>query len=342
MTNTTTTPPTPPCSVGDPTAGQALLAAALTAAARGWRVFPLRPGTKKPALHGDSPRRPCPRTGGCADGHQGWEQRATTDPDRIHAAWSRAPFNIGIATGPSGLLVIDLDTPTTVGGSVGTAEPEGGRGGWDTFTALCQTAGQPVPTDTYTVATPRRGSHLYFTQPPDVQLRSTRGQDGAGLGWKVDTRGWGGYIVAASSTTGHGTYTPTRDQTPQLLPAWLAARLTPTPPPTTPATPVVPTDRLPAYIAAALRGETHQVATAAPHTHTAVLFRCALALGQLVGAHHLPSGTAETELLHAAHHMITGPCGCTDREVRRTITNGLRRGINDPRTLPTTPRGWVA
>ncbi|WP_174855817.1 bifunctional DNA primase/polymerase, partial [Streptomyces rishiriensis] len=34
-------------------AQSALLRAALDAAARGWHVFPLRPGTKRPALHGE-------------------------------------------------------------------------------------------------------------------------------------------------------------------------------------------------------------------------------------------------------------------------------------------------
>lgn len=61
----------------------------------------------RPALDGN---RDCPRTATSADGHPGWEQRATTDPDRIRAAWSRAPYDVGPATGPSGLCVIDLDT----------------------------------------------------------------------------------------------------------------------------------------------------------------------------------------------------------------------------------------
>jgi hypothetical protein len=85
-----------------------LLTAALAAAAQGFHVFPLRPGTKRPALHGE---KSCPRTGPCRDGHRGWEQRATTDLGRIRQCWSAAPFNIGIATGPSGLVVVDLDTP---------------------------------------------------------------------------------------------------------------------------------------------------------------------------------------------------------------------------------------
>jgi predicted CoA-binding protein len=36
----------------DPENSNNLLAAALTAAQHGWHVFPLRPGSKVPALHG--------------------------------------------------------------------------------------------------------------------------------------------------------------------------------------------------------------------------------------------------------------------------------------------------
>ena len=70
-----------------------LLSAALDYAARGWHVFPLRPGQKRPALQSD------------------WEGRATTDPDRIRGCWEHDDYNIGIACGPSGLVVVDLDTP---------------------------------------------------------------------------------------------------------------------------------------------------------------------------------------------------------------------------------------
>ncbi|MBE9375578.1 bifunctional DNA primase/polymerase [Saccharopolyspora sp. HNM0983] len=81
---------------------------ALCLADLGWHVFPLRPGTKTPALHG---HRTCPGTGICADEHQGWEQRATTHLTRVRTCWSSGGYNIAIATGPSGLLVVDCDQP---------------------------------------------------------------------------------------------------------------------------------------------------------------------------------------------------------------------------------------
>ncbi|OLF17404.1 hypothetical protein BU204_11550 [Actinophytocola xanthii] len=311
------------------------MTAALDAARRGWHVFPLRPGTKRPALH--SLDR-CPRTGVCAEAHAGWEQRATTDLDRIRAAWSARPFNVGIATGPSGLVVVDLDTPKSAEDLPTEGWTRSGiRDGHDTFAAVCEQAGQPVPWDTYAVRTARGGSHLYFAAPAGTALRNTEGEQGRGLGWKVDTRAHGGYVVAAGSTTPDGSYEIVEDREPAALPGWLAERLTPTPPPTVSATATVPADRLPSYVAAALRGEVEKVACAQPTQHSRVLFCSAVALGQLVGAGHLPPGTAEQHLTHAAQHMITGSCRCTEREVERTIRNGLRVGRSDPRTVPDRP-----
>nr|WP_229686773.1 bifunctional DNA primase/polymerase [Longimycelium tulufanense] len=91
-------------------------------------------------------------------------------------------------------------------------------------------AGQPVPDDTYTVATPsggtRPGIHLYF-QAPAVELRNTVGK----LGWRIDTRGVGGYVVAAGSVRPEGVYRVVRDAPVQLLPQWLVTALTPPCPP---------------------------------------------------------------------------------------------------------------
>lgn len=49
--------------------------------------------------------------GDCAGGHRKGEDRATVDPDRIRRAWADRTFNIGVATSPSGLVVVDLDMP---------------------------------------------------------------------------------------------------------------------------------------------------------------------------------------------------------------------------------------
>ncbi|MDX8048505.1 bifunctional DNA primase/polymerase [Lentzea sp. BCCO 10_0798] len=312
-----------------------LLFHALHYARLGMCVFPLRVGTKVPALHGDSPRRPCPRTGVCRNGHLGWEQRATTDPDRITACWSAAPFNIGIATGPSNLLVIDLDTRK----SPDDVPPqrwnrEGIVDGHDVFAAICEEAGEPVPWETFTAHTPSGGTHYYYKAPSTVELRNTTGDAGNGLGWKVDTRAHGGYVVGPWSSTPAGEYWAEDDAMPIDLPTWLVHCLTPRPPAARTAPIVSRSERLPGYVAAAVRGERDRVAGAQSGAHTRTLFVASVALGQLVGGGLLPSATAEAELFNAALHMITDRCGCTEAEVLRTIANGLRAGGSRPRKAP--------
>ena len=61
----------------------ALAAAALDAAARGWHVFPVRPGDKRPAYPDHTEERCNGTDPRCRNGHQGWEPRATTDSTRI-------------------------------------------------------------------------------------------------------------------------------------------------------------------------------------------------------------------------------------------------------------------
>lgn len=187
-----------------------LLASALTAAERGWPIIPLNPGSKRPAGHAE---RACPGTGRCAGGHRTPEERATTDPELIHAAWAHRPYNVGIATGPAGLLVIDLDP-------VKAEEPKGAPDGATSLQALCERAGQVLP-DTYRVRT-ARGEHLYFTAPARVRLKCSVDR----LGPHIDTRAWGGYVVAPGSTTPDGTYEIANDAPVAELPDWLAALLT--------------------------------------------------------------------------------------------------------------------
>src|SRR6201999_3978786 len=122
---------------------QPLLGYALAAARYGLHVFPLRPKSKLPYLHG---KRHCPGTGACAEGHQGWEQRATTDLDLIQFWWRRFPqSNIGIACGPSRLYVLDLDAPH---GDSPPPEWSGAEHGRDVLARLAERAGEPYPGDT--------------------------------------------------------------------------------------------------------------------------------------------------------------------------------------------------
>ena len=80
---------------------------ALAAADLGWHVFPCAPGAKRPALR------------------ENWQDLATTDADRVRSWWARQPYNVGIACGPSGLVVIDLDVAHD--GQSGAGRPRLGR-----------------------------------------------------------------------------------------------------------------------------------------------------------------------------------------------------------------------
>ncbi|MGW2366354.1 bifunctional DNA primase/polymerase [Streptomyces sp. NPDC001667] len=281
----------------------ALLAWALDAARRDWHVIPLRPGDKRPAGHAE---QHCPRTGRCADGHRKPEQRATTDEDLLTTAWTRQLWNIGIATGPSGLLVIDLDT-------LKPEEPKGTPDGVANFLALCERAGETTP-PTYQVRTPSGGRHLYFTQPPGVRLHSTAGR----LDRHIDTRGWGGYVVAPASTTPEGSYTVMDDRPPAPLPHWLHQALTPPHKPRQAAT-VPVTTRASGYAAAALRAESTNVARAADRTRNATLLRAARALGRLVASGDLTRTEVEEALSRAAAGNATQPQRYYDDVITRAL-----------------------
>ncbi|MFH0520403.1 bifunctional DNA primase/polymerase [Streptomyces sp. M41] len=295
----------------------ALLSAALQAAARGWYVHPLRPGAKGSALHGE---RTCPQTGECTGGHLKWEQRATTDPDRIRAAWAAGAFNVGIATGPSGLVVVDLDVPKEKSGKGSSDAPDGAT----SFAALCERAGQPVPL-TYTVRTPSGGLHLYYDVPPDVRLFNTART----VAPNVDTRAWGGNIVAAGSTP-QGAYEVINGAPVATLPAWLLSLLQ------TPATP----DRAPAPLLipgqatrraeVALARETAAVRGTAEGGRNNRLLAGARALGRFVAWGEITQDAVETAFQAAGE-----AAGLSSGECRTTIHSALDWSIRTCRPRET-------
>ncbi|WP_130800136.1 bifunctional DNA primase/polymerase [Streptomyces otsuchiensis] len=288
-----------------------LLAAALDCAARGWPVFPLRPGSKRPTGH---PASNCPRTGRCAAGHRTPEQRATTDPELITRSWATVPYGIGLATGPAGLLVVDLDKPK---------DKRDAPGGAATFQALCERAGQAVPT-TRTVRTAGGGRHLYFTAPSGSRLHNTQGR----VGPLVDTRAWGGYVLAPGTTLPAGRYELADEAPVAPLPDWLLALLAPRPRPVVVAAGPV-SGRVPAYVAAAFRSETQAVATAPEGARNAALTRAARALGRFVAAGQLSRSEVE-EALNGAGQSA----GLTPSETRATVTSALNWSVaNNPRSL---------
>ncbi|MFJ4315808.1 bifunctional DNA primase/polymerase [Streptomyces lavendulae] len=296
-----------------------LLNAALAAAHRGWPVIPLRPRTKVSALHGEDR---CPGTGDCTGGHAKPEHRATTDPDRIRSAWATRPYNIGLATGPAGLVVIDLDPPKP-------SDPPGTLSGAQILDALCQATGQQVP-PTHTVTTPSGGLHLYFTAPAGIVMRCTQGL----LGRHIDTRAWGGYVAAPGSTTPTGTYAVTDDRPVAPLPGWLHAKLTE--PPRIKASPLYPliarpAGRRAAYAGAALRNEERAVAEAPEGTRNTALVRAARALGRLIASGDLDHTVVEEALSRGAE-----AAGLKPYEYRSAITSALNWSIrNNPSSRQT-------
>lgn len=306
-----------------------MLQAALDTAARGWHVFPLRPGSKKPARP-DHTAATCDRTDyRCRDGHTGWEPRATTDPGRIRRGWADAPYNIGIACGPARLVVVDLDTPKPGDTPPPEWDAPGIRHGAAVLAALCDRTGQPYPGGTWTVSTPSGGTHLYFTAPADgPQLRNTQGSAG-GLGWLVDTRAGGGYVAGAGSTVDGRPYTVTCDAPPAPLPAWLAALLRPAPlPPQRPVDVTLPPGRAGGYLRAAVDGELARVLQSPPRARNTALYRAAIALGQLVAGGMLSEADVTAWLTAAATQVGQKP-----GETARSIASGLKAGALRPRSV---------
>lgn len=290
------------------TTSLALATAARAAVERGWRVFPLAPNAKRPAV-------------------RAWEQRATADPARIGRCWAVGEYNLGIATGPSELVVIDLDI--SMGPDDAPAYVLAKRGitsGADMLAALAEEHGQPYPSETFTVSTPSGGTHLYFAAPDGVSLRNTAGK----LGWKIDTRAGGGYVVGAHSVVNGKRYTVVHDAAPATLPTWLASLLTPAPlPPQRPVVvPLTTTGRHGAYLNVAINAEVRRVLKSGADQHNEALYRAAVALGQLVAGGELAAHQVHGWLGEAAAQV-----GQTPREIPHTIDSGLRAGAKRPRTV---------
>ena len=279
-----------------PRTGNIPLRHALAVAARGWYIFPCAIGGKQPALPGN------------------WQHLATTNRARVRRWWTRAPFNIGIACGPSDLVVIDLDIAKD-GGAAAT--------GLESFARLCQLHGQPYPEDTFTVTTPSGGAHLYF-QAPDRVVRNSASR----LGPLIDIRAVGGYVVAPGSRIGGRAYEVANAGRPAPLPSWIASLAGELPAATgagrQPPDPV--SRQATRYALAALREETARVATADIGTRNDALNRAAFSLGQLVASNLLSPAAVMTALADAAQR-----CGLPDDEAHRTIRSGMASGARRPR-----------
>ncbi len=148
-----------------------IINSALYLASRGFHVFPLRPGTKRPA-------------------RRGWCEDATCDLTRVEAIWTKNPeFNVGISTSwyTNGelwhALAIDVDNKNGKNGTRSAIE-----------------LGSLLP-ETFVQRTPSGGYHYIYKSR--VATASPVGLLGEGL----DARGWHTLVVGAGSIVALGQYT---------------------------------------------------------------------------------------------------------------------------------------
>jgi len=183
-------------------------------ATRGWRPFPadhpLIPvcaGTGKKCQENREKFGDCPSDKRGKHPVGGWGTMTASEPtDGMLNLWFGSQLrNVGLACGPSGLLVLDEDT-------LGALEK------------LAASIGEGVPL-TYRVRT-SRGWHYYFEDPRNEFGNSA----GALEDWHIDVRGGkgsGGYVMAAGSVhwSGHVYEAEDAFAMPAPLPDWIKVQL---------------------------------------------------------------------------------------------------------------------
>ncbi len=160
--------------------------AAKVYACRGWRIFQVRSldfKTITNAVTGTTRIVSCSCGNTCGSPgkhpqYRGWQERASSDLE-LASRWS-STRNIGIRTGEvSGIFVVDLD----------------GRGGIDDLEVLKTELNFEIPPTPIARSGSGTGMHLFFKWPVEGEV----------CGWakikgtKIDTRGTGGFVVAAPS-----------------------------------------------------------------------------------------------------------------------------------------------
>lgn len=327
---------------------------------RGWHVLPLNYGTKRPfggcaacrAEHADHTPQTCPclARGNGALCHGVWA--ATTDPAVI-ARWAQRWHTSvwAVHLGVSGLLAVDLDTrpgPPPREPLNGLAWPQDEpppADGLDTYATLAALSGGMVGTDTFTTDTPSGGLHLLHTTEP-LRWKGSHGAPRAGddtvrtgLGWQIDIKAYGGYVVLPGSTSNAGLYRRSSSTTmPRPMDTWLAAALTRTGHDRTttalavgrpaPAVPVVAgaLSREARFAAAALRSACAELAAMEPNSgRNRKLFRSTTRLAGMAQAGWIDRTVVETALADAARHAALPAA-----EIRYVLASGFGRPIPAP------------
>lgn len=288
------------------------LQAAVSYAERGWKVFPLMPGTK----------RPYPGSAGFED--------ASSDPDTVRDWWVLNPeANIGLATGAaSGVYVVDVDEGFRKDGSAKVGET--------TWEALEAQYGD-VPA-TLSAMTPNMGRHLFFRHPEDSgRMGNTAGK----LGPDVDTRGDGGYVLLAPSVVDDVPYRWLLEVDPAPLPTWVVSGVVKSGTAEVEARVTWERDdtEVSKYVLGVVDAEVAALAEAPEGTRNDHLNRAAFALGTLGGVGALDEEFARAALAEAA--TANGHLSYADGmgTFLRTFASGWNSGVASPRTpWPPAPR----
>ena len=334
-------------------------------AQQGWYVHPLAPGLKTPpgnclrcreSIGGEPnpdhiPHKPeecrCITAGRYCHG----VRAATRDLALIEQWWTQNPgFGVGVAAGPSNLVIVDLDLhqsspPEPDSLLPGLAlpadlDPASIRNGEDALALLCRLRRAPLltadPQATLSVRTPSGGRHLWYKVADGSQWRmDSRGR----LGWQIDIRADRSYAVAPGTRTRDGLYTlEGACRTPAPLPRWLAhdlARVGLKHRPPAAKRPGRAPLALPrsaggrGYVAAAVRAELDAVASCTAGRNDQIN-RAGFALGQLVGAGLLDRAEVHQALTDAAQLAGVDP---HERKAQQTIARALDAGSRQPRRI---------
>jgi hypothetical protein len=348
---------------------------ALGLAALGWHILPLSPVSKRPLgncpacrpRHGIAAHLasacPCLTAGGWCHG----VRAATTDPARINAWWRREPRAVpGIAAGPSGLVLVDIDAhgdqlpPRLAIGLLpgidlaaepipadAWADPARFRDGRDSLALLARLRGGPRPWppspdhQPVTVATPSSGVHLWYQAPVGSLRQALSDPQGRyGLAWQVDIKAGWSYGIAPGAATTAGSYQvrgggPAQ---PGCMPAWLAREVirattaTPrrlaTPPPLS-----RPDGPGPAAYLATVVGRGAAQLAAMTDGRKRALSALAYHAGGLLHWSGLAREHVTAQLINAGTTAGLAP-GITTRIVNRAIANGIDRPVNQPGSRP--------
>jgi len=300
-----------------------LLSAALDYAARGWRVFPIVPMAKNPAIR---------------EGHL----RATVDEKTIKRWWrgpDRENRNVAIVTSlASDLIVIDCDIDKTTG-----------ELGEDTLSALVRDHG-PLPEGPI-AETPTGGLHYYFRWPEDGSDFPRRIKVGPGLdflgGRMVEGQLKAGYVIAPPSVREDGFYkwrVYPKDIAPAYTQKWLINLATESAskrPEDMPKYQPENTGLTTPYGRKALEELCSEISSAPPGQQDVTLITKATRIGSLSAGNQIARIEAWQATVNAAMQMQNqaGRERWTQASVEKKIARAFEYGSRDPYRPRPTGRG---